>query len=90
MNKPPGEEVLIGRDFVIPELEMSSYSTTDIESLGSDSLAALMRALSIIYARQRRFDLAAQLLIQSVSALLPLDRKEHWTVDAKCQGELTG
>jgi hypothetical protein len=49
-------------------------------------VAMTMEALSEVYARQGRYDLANQLLLQTVSILLPLDSKVAPPLQDQCQG----
>lgn len=74
--------VIVGRDVVLPQ-----DGEDDIEYGGKVNrrgLAITMETLAEVYARDDRYDLAGQLLLQTLSLLIPPDSKDHPSSDL-CQ-----
>ncbi|KAK4686058.1 hypothetical protein P7C73_g4073, partial [Tremellales sp. Uapishka_1] len=71
--------VVTGKDVQLPETEAG---------ISRKGLGMTMEALSEVYARRGQYDLAGQLLIQSVSTLLPPGSKEPPPVTDRCQAAL--
>lgn len=74
--------VVAGRDVNLPHDD-----DADVEyggKVNKRGLAITMETLSEVYARDDRYDLAGQLLLQTLSILIPPDSKDHPTSDL-CQ-----
>lgn len=74
--------VIAGRDVVLPQ-----DGEDDIEYGGRVSrrgLGITMETLAEVYARDKRYDLAGQLLLQTLSILIPFDNPNHSSSDL-CQ-----
>lgn len=76
--------VVVGRDISLPHDEDSLDNDGRVNRRG---LGMTMEALADVYARQKRYDLAAQLLVQAVSTVIP-PQENNPSAEDRCQGEL--
>lgn len=87
-----GGQVVLGRDLHLPSDPQDGNSAeqdvnTGIGRVDKRGVAMTMEALSEVYARQGRHDLANQLLLQTVSVLLPVGAERAPPLQDQCQGE---
>jgi tetratricopeptide (TPR) repeat protein len=77
------EPVVVGRDIDLPAAdEDGEAGRVDRRGLGMT-----MEHLAEVYARKGQYDLAGQLLLQAVSAILPPDSSQRPSLGDRCQGE---
>ncbi|WVW79961.1 hypothetical protein I302_101934 [Kwoniella bestiolae CBS 10118] len=82
-----GEQVVLGRDVDLPSGEISEDATQG-GSVDKRGLGMTMESLSEVYAKKGQYDLAAQLLLQAVSILLPPGSQGTPPVRDRCQAAM--
>ncbi|WWC99127.1 hypothetical protein V866_006022 [Kwoniella sp. B9012] len=80
------QQVVLGRDVDLPSGEISEDADQG-GSVDKRGLGMTMESLSEVYAKKGQYDLAAQLLLQAVSLLLPPGSQVTPPVRDRCQGE---
>ncbi|OCF78100.1 hypothetical protein I204_00035 [Kwoniella mangroviensis CBS 8886] len=80
------QQVVLGRDVDLPSGEISEDADQG-GSVDKRGLGMTMESLSEVYAKKGQYDLAAQLLLQAVSLLLPPGSQATPPVRDRCQGE---
>lgn len=88
----PDQPIILGRDLDLPEGQSldNAVDEGDEEIVGrvdKRGVGMTMEALSEVYARRGKYDLANQLLIQAISLLIPPTAKQAPPVRDRCQGE---
>lgn len=94
---PEGEKkgrVIAGRDVNLPsdQIVKERPDEEQLESLGGSvdrkGLGVTMEALAEIYARKGQYGIAGNLLIQSISTLLPASKEEKPPIPDQCQAAM--
>ncbi|WVR03966.1 hypothetical protein IAU60_000965 [Kwoniella sp. DSM 27419] len=78
--------IVLGRDIALPEAP--GEEDTEGGRVDKRGLGMTMESLSEVYARKKQYDLAAQLLLQAVSLLLPPQTEITPPVRDRCQAAM--
>ncbi|WWD08851.1 hypothetical protein V865_006965 [Kwoniella europaea PYCC6329] len=81
------QQVVLGRDVDLPSGEISEDADQG-GSVDKRGLGMTMESLSEVYAKKGQYDLAAQLLLQAVSLLLPPGSQATPPVRDRCQAAM--
>ncbi|WWD16682.1 hypothetical protein CI109_101112 [Kwoniella shandongensis] len=84
-----GGQVILGRDVNLPDSpEPTEEDSQEGGRVDKRGLGMTMESLSEVYARKKQFDMAAQLLLQATSLLLPPGSKETPPLRDRCQAAM--
>ena len=82
-----GGQVVLGRDLDLPSAGLAEgQEDLGVGRVDKRGVAMTMEALSEVYARKGQYDLANQLLLQTVSILLPVSSQVAPPIQDQCQG----
>ncbi|KAK8861411.1 hypothetical protein IAR55_002230 [Kwoniella newhampshirensis] len=88
-NSSGGGQVILGRDINLPDSpESTEEDAQEGGRVDKRGLGMTMESLSEVYARKGQFDMAAQLLLQATSLLLPPGSKETPPLRDRCQAAM--